>query len=188
MGTKIYRLMRPRTFETEFLVCTNKPSSPWFFTPWNIGRSLGDSVPQPVVYFGDHNLEPEDLQLTNGIQFLASERLVTILRKWHANFEEYKSEIVFPSGQKRSDYYSLNFLDVFPVVERKLSIFEPDPDFPDTKIYEIRDLVIEKDALPAVPIFLMGENLSYILVSEDLADELKRQEISGISFQKMAVS
>lgn len=183
----IYRLVRPRTQETRFLICTNRPGSPWYFLPWNIGKRLGDSVPEPVVYFGDYNLDPEDLQLTNGIQFLVSEKLFSIIKNSGANVEAYNSEIVFPNGKKRTDYYSLNFLDVCPVVNRNRSIFQPDPDFPDSKIYEVEKLVIDKRSIPRSPIFIMAENVSYLLASDKFKTQTEKNGISGVLFDEMEV-
>jgi len=171
--------------ETRFLVCTNRPSSPWFFLSWNIGKPLGDSVQEPIVYFGDLDLKPEDLQLTNGIQFLVSERLLEILKAHGANAEVFRSEIVFPNGKRRMDYFSLNFLDVFPVVDRGRSVFEVDPDFPDTKIYEIKRLVLNESSIPSSPVFIMQENLSYILVSENLRNDIQHHSITGVRFEEI---
>lgn len=185
--TSLYRLVRPRTLETKFLICTNRPESPWFYLPWNIGRPLANSVQEPVVYYADYDMEPEDIQLTNGIQFLVSEKAISLFKKWNANIETFNSEIIFPSGKKRTDYYSVNVLDAFPVVKRKLSVYRPDPDFPDTKIFEIQSLVIDTHLVPATSIFIMAENVSYLLVSEQAKREMEQTGLTGICYEEIKV-
>lgn len=189
MGSKrVYRVRRPRTADTRFLVCSNRPGTPWFFLPWNIGKSLGQGVSEPIVYFADLDLEPEDLQLTNGIQFLVSARLLEIMMAHGVNVEVFRSEIVFPNGRVESNYFSLNYLDVFSVVDRERSVFKLDPDFPEAKIYEIKHLVLKEASIPSSPAFIMQENVSYLLMSEDLKEDIQRHGITGMVFEKIDVA
>lgn len=183
---EMFRLLHSGGNETEFVVCGNAVDSPWFYLGWNLGRPL-ETIEEPVLYTTDTNLPLEDYPWGNAMQFIASPKLLSLIKESGARFDVYRSLIRFPNGRVVDDYVTINFTQAYSVVDRTRSTYSLDPDFPDTKIYEIEKLTLSRAMLPTARIFLMAEEISWLLVARELKEEIEASGVTGVAFEPVAV-
>ena len=183
---KIYKLKYSDEPEYDFLVCSVKIDSPWFYLCWSLGARFSEEMPTPIEYYSDKDSQIEDYPLTNADQFLVSKKMFNLISTFGAKFDTYKSIVCSPNGSIRNDFYTLNFIESFEALDRKLSVYENDPDFPETKVYRIKRLVLKKKAIPKdVHIFRLGENETEILISESLKEQFEDGNLTGIAFENI---
>lgn len=186
---KIYRLNYSDDPEYDFLVCSVKDDAPWFYLCWSLGNRFNEDIPTPIEYYADKDGQIEDYPLTNADQFLVSKKMFNLFIGSGAKFDTYKSIICSPNGDIRNDFYTLNFTESFDALERQLSVYEIDPDFPETKVHRIKRLVLKKNAIPKdVHIFRLGENEVEILVSENLKGKFEDENLTGIAYEQIELA
>src|SRR3990172_3315801 len=108
---ELFQLRHSGGEETEFVVCSNTEGSPWFYLVWNLGKPLKEKIEVPIVYYADKNLPLEDFPWGNSTEFLASPKLLGILKKSGARFDVYRSIIRFPDSKEIDNYVAINFLE-----------------------------------------------------------------------------
>lgn len=186
---KVYRLKYSDEPKYDFLVCSVRIDSPWFYLCWSLGGQFSENVPTPVEYFANKNGQIEDYPLTNADQFLVSEKMFNIILSSGAKFDSYKSIVYSPNGSLRDDYYTLNFIESFESLDRQLSIYEINHDFPDTKVLRIKRLVLKRNSIPKnIHVFRLGENEGEILVSEELKEKFDDSNLTGISYEQVELA
>lgn len=183
---EFYILQNKAGNETSFITCTIPQESPYFFTWWTSGKPLLQKINEPIVYHVyDSSGHLEDFPFTNAGQFLVSLKLYDLLEKTGASYESYRSIIlVEETGERIEGYYTINFTDSYAVVDRDRSKYDPDPDFPETDMRTIYDLVINKSKVPSrVDVFKLRENQVITVVTKNFRYKLIDAGVTGVSFK-----
>ena len=174
---------------TDYVVCYVKESSPWFYLCWSLGKPFDEAFPTPIIYYADREEELQDYPLTNADQFLVSNTFHDVLVASGAKFASYESKIILPSGDILSHYFTLNFTESYFVLDRERSVFENDPDFPETHVYRIKKLILKSDLIPKdTQIFRLGESEINIIISEKLKQRIESKNLTGIEFNEIQAS
>lgn len=131
----------------------------------------------------DCKLKPEDYPFSGTIfNFLASPKIVEILKAFDLNIQYFPSKIVRNDGIKFNDYQTLNILSV---------IFCADMDKSETKIIELstktitklRRIVLDESKIPEnEKLFWLGEKGSVLVVHQDIVDCIEKANITGTRF------
>lgn len=183
---EFYILQNNAGNETKFITCTIPQDSPYFFTWWTSGKPLPQQIKEPIIYHVyDSSETPEDFPFTNAGQFLVSSKLHGLLEKSGASYESYQSSILIEeTGERIDGYYTINFTDSYAVLDRERSKFEADPDFPETDVRTIYELVINKHKVPSqVGIFKLRENQVVTIITKSFRGKLIEEEITGVAFK-----
>ena len=172
-----------------FIICTVKIDSPWFYLCWSLGRPFEEKIPEPIQYFADKDGELEDYPVTNADQFLVSEKVLNLIETSGSKFDNYKSEIIFPQGKRVKNYYTINFTESMAALDWKKSIYEKDPDLPPSKVKYVKKLVVKSTSIPKEAyIFRLKEFEPYILITEKFKDQMIDLQLSGFKFINVELS
>lgn len=186
---KLYLLKNSDEPVTDFIVCSVKINSPWFYLCWSLGKPFDETIPEPIVYYADGIGDIEDFPLTNADQFLASNRLKEVILSSGAKFHSFESKIVLPNAEELNKFYTLNFIEAYFTLDKEKSKYEKDTDFPETKVREISQLVVNSNSIPTnTQIFRLGENESNIIVTDNLKQKIETLKLTGIKFIEVQVS
>lgn len=185
----MYQILNKAGSETEFVTCTINDDSPNSEIWWSSGKPISEKIEEPIIYHVYDKGEVEDFPLTNSGQFLVSEKFLKTLLESNVHFDNYKSKIILLNGKELDGFYTINFTGSLNVLDRDKSIYKPDPDFPDTKVYKLENIVIKKELIDKdIDIFRMKENPSILLVSNSLKNKLLNAKITGVDFKQVEVS
>lgn len=191
MNSGIYMLENTAGSATKFVTCTIPEESPYFYTWWTSGKPLKEKIEEPIIYHVyDHDGSVEDFPFTNAGQFLISSKLYQLLKESGAKFDSYRSNIIIEdTGIWLKDYYTINFIESYPVLERQLSDFDIDPDFPESKVRTIRKLVVKATAVPKkIEIFKLAESRVVTMVSKKFKEKMITAGITGVVFKSVEQS
>jgi hypothetical protein len=189
--SEFYILGNETSNKTRFVTCTILKESPYFFTWWTSGKPLSQRVEEPILYHVYDNSGPvEDFPFTNAGQFLVSEKLYKLLEQTGAKYDSYRSGILIEdTGERLENYYSINFIESYSVIDRAKSKFESDPDFPETDVRTIYDLVIKREKVPpGLGILKLRENQVVTIVTKQFKDKIVAAGITGVSFKPVKSS
>lgn len=127
------------------------------------------------------NLSERDLLLTNKKWFMPSEKLFKILNK-HQQMDFFSPKILVDPNLEIKKKYKLVRLPIIPgLINKDSSELIMNPVFQD-RIMGIKKIVLKKcEKINNTNIFLMKEYPVKAIISEELKNELKKSNISGVT-------
>jgi hypothetical protein len=147
---------------------------------WNTGSRIRETVPQPVRSVLSDTSGPDmpDVFLADWIPLFSKRVLDTLKRAGVDNIDTYDAEIVDPrSGKTWKDYRATNIVGLIECTNRKKSKWDRSSTFP---MLEFERIVLDEKKTKNARMFRLGENPSFILVSEQVKAAFDEGEWVGL--------
>jgi hypothetical protein len=147
---------------------------------WLLGAKFRTAVPTPIRCALDTKggTDIPDVFFFSNIP-LYSDRLLSALRSAGVdNLDVYDVELLDPrSGEVRKDYKATNIVGKIECVNLKKSKYDDSSEFP---MIEFEEIVLNEKKIGAAKMFRLAENPLFIIVSQDVKDQLDESEWAGI--------
>jgi hypothetical protein len=152
--------------------------------PWNSGIKFeSEKLPKLLQYKAVNNFSPEDYVLTNGPQFLVSEKIVNILKTQNPEgIEYYDSEIIRPSGEVLKGFSTLNITNVVECMDKAKSKYRYE-EFGPAKAIMFDELRLDHEKIPEkIKVFRLLEARTLVIVNQEIKAAFESKSITGVKF------
>lgn len=150
--------------------------------PWITGEKINrDQVPQILRYYAQNSIIPEDFPYTSSVEFLVSNKIVSILQKFDIpNIDYFESVIIQPNGNQITGYCTLNILNVIDCLDEKKSKFITTGSV--SKYYSFKSIALFEKRIPEeIKLFRLKDHETLIIVDEGVRQEFIKQKVTGVS-------
>lgn len=191
MLKNIYELKNGNLKTTDFLVCGLEKESPWFGKCWSLGKKFSEIGPIPIEYGVEFhgrkkNCHLYDFPMTSSSFFLMSAKMFSVVKKSKAKFDQYQSIIKFPDGKIIKDYFSVNIVEEFDVIDLDKSDYSKNLE--DLGLRFFRKKVLDRNNIPNDRELFRAQGDIGIFVTENFKNQMESEAITGVDFVPIELS
>ncbi len=159
-------------------------SGPAFEGNWRLGRVISDAVPQPLVYQLDSDSEgfPKPMYSEKAIPVVRDDVVAVLSASGVGNIQYFDAVLVNPAtGERHTNYKAYNIVGLVACADMGSSELMGTSDTTMGDI-DFLGLVIDESKAAGHLLFRLAENVSAVVVDEQVKNAIEASAIPGFVF------